>query len=1197
MEITNTLLKELQKKLKVGNKRGVHLNAIPSRSRYKLDLNRLKIIRNTCPKEFVNDLLSKKEFDFSINWSRSKQSIDSLSDDEQRRLLVLSRSFENLINQTETIELEKGINTFGFGFPLLIRKDASDGKLTVAPILIWSLRIKRDKGLNAFRIIRDANDPIYLNEVLINHLENDSKLKIDAVPEEMLEDDIIDKGELAKICFNLLSVFGTNDESYTEENIYKSIDQIKSISEKTVYEKQLKDKLQAKIDFCGLFSIFEVQKQSVINDYVELIEADQKINFNTLGSITPFQSISSVQTDPSQQGVLNSLGETKNILIQGPPGTGKSQTLTAVLVNALENHKKVIVVCEKRTALEVLENALKEKGLDSNVVLIKDVVKDRKIVIDSVRSRVDSYSRHNSSEVNSKNELDRLIRKINNTIVEINGTHKKIGDKVFDNKTRGELIGRYLKELKKGTEQNLEVLNPNALTLTSNEYYDFIELIQKGELIYNDAKEYLKQVFINVNIFQGENSYELRNHIDDSFMNYESSVNHIHRMYRNRSFLQKIYYPKLNDTVKILKSKIKKDNWIKFDTSKNTIPDFVAELRKLVKQKNHYFDNDEVFENQFHWFTFYNKLSPTQKSVFDNLRLHNNWENTFNIYYLNLVIKTANPNLSIEEFKYMGLGTSLSSIKTQQLRYIREYWHKRQVEARKVFNRDNEISVVNLYNKRKSSKNPRLSLRKIVKKDKDLFTDFFPIILTTPDVCSTLFKGDKDLFDIVLFDEASQLRVEENLPAMLKGKQIIVAGDEHQMPPSSYFSKVLDGTVEDEDDVEDDEVKINTDNILLECESLLEFAVEMNFEKQFLDFHYRSRHHYLIDFSNHAFYNKRLIALPNNLDYKPIEFYNVGGSFINRVNEEEADRILTILKDEIHPSKNGTYPSVGIATFNISQRDLIQHKILEQQSIPNSAFAQKLNKLEEGGLFIKNLENIQGDERDIIILSITYGKSEDGKFYQRFGPVNHQKGYKLLNVIITRAKDKIYVCNSIPEEAFLDYNSHLITEQSNNRKAVFYAYLAYCKAVSEKNENMRMKVLNDLEKNSSEQSTDKYYYNDKLESPFEEEVYQALAERFGEKKLVPQYQFAGFRVDIVYEASNGIKIAIECDGAKYHSSREAYLYDRHRQTILENHGFVFHRIWSTNWWKNHKAETNKLIQFIGKVENRNDASDLEKVFS
>ena len=445
-------------------------------------------------------------------------------------------------------------------------------------------------------------------------------------------------------------------------------------------------------------------------------------------------------------------------------------------------------------------------------------------------------------------------------------------------------------------------------------------------------------------------------------------------------------------------------------------------------------------------------------------------------------------------------------------------------------------------------------------------------------------------FDIVMFDEASQLRLEDNLPAILKGKQIIIAGDEHQMPPSNYFSKVFDGEVEDEEDVEEEKIVVDRDNLLLSCESLLEFGSELKFEKQHLDFHYRSRHPFLIDFSNYAFYNQRLKPLPTNFEYVPIKYIQVNGTFTEHTNEAEAEMVLSIIDKNINRLPNGEYPTLGIATFNIAQRNLIKSKILERQKFSKfEEFNSKIQELEENGMFIKNLENIQGDERDVIILSTTYGIGKDRKFAQRFGPINHTKGYKLLNVIITRAKYKVYVCTSIPEQVFMNYKEYLITEGSNNKRAVLYAYLAYSKAVSDSNNESRVSVLTTLAENTPNPISYDSFLGADLESPFEEEVYQRLVDELGDKNLIPQLKVSEFRIDLVYDPKIvGVpKIAIECDGAKYHSSREAYLYDRHRQKILEDHGFVFHRIWSTNWWDNPSRETAKLVSFIKQIEASN----------
>jgi transcription elongation GreA/GreB family factor/very-short-patch-repair endonuclease len=363
----------------------------------------------------------------------------------------------------------------------------------------------------------------------------------------------------------------------------------------------------------------------------------------------------------------------------------------------------------------------------------------------------------------------------------------------------------------------------------------------------------------------------------------------------------------------------------------------------------------------------------------------------------------------------------------------------------------------------------------------------------------------------------------------------------------------------------------------------------LGFEKKHLDFHYRSRHPYLIDYSNYAFYNQRLKPLPNSFDYIPINYVPVNGTYSDTSNDAEAETILSIIDKNISRLPNGEYPTVGVATFNINQRNLILGKINERRKFEKyRGFNDKIVELEENGFFVKNLENIQGDERDVIILSTTYGINKEGKFAQRFGSINHQKGYKLLNVIVTRAKYKVYVCSSIPEDVFLNYKEHLINEGSNNRRGALYAYLAYSKAVSEQDNEARISVLNTLAENSTK-STTIDNLNEDLESPFEEEVYEALTEHFEESNIIPQLQFAGFRIDMVYDTKHiGLpKIAIECDGAAYHSSQEAYLHDLHRQKILEGHGFVFHRIWSTNWWRNPQKETRKLVDFIKSIENSN----------
>jgi len=1327
MELTEKLLTELQRRLKIGNRRGVHLNAIPANSRYKFDLNRLSHIDKNLPDNFVKALLSELPLKFRISWKDNVPDLNSLFEEDQSQLVRITKAFENLINQTEAIESEKGINTFGFGFPILARRDRADNKLTVAPILIWSLRIKRTKEFNTWEILRNEEDPIYINEVLINHLQSDANIEIEQITSDMLDNGLINKNELIEICSKLIRAINTTSPDDLEETFKKKLDKISSIGDKAHYDKLPLNSSNSFIDFGGLFSIFEVQKQNIINDYGNLMELEGiNIDLEDLEGHS-FQPISSVETDPSQQSILHSLDATRNILIQGPPGTGKSQTLTAVLINALENNKKTIVVCEKRTALEVLHNALIEKGLNYHCVLVRDIVKDRKTVVDSVRDRVDNseYKRYRYNY--SKESLDNLIQKAKDLITIINNKHQKLDKKLIGNKSWSDVVGNLLAEIKGNTDDNNLNIEKNLFNYSTQELNTLLDLVQKGQMLYTEFLPIESTSFINSLKMVGENPFIIEQNLNEDFDFYSKQLeqiksllkannaeysklrkdelkkqldvfnqllSQIHSIFNSnkdnpdwinenkingfpfkllsifskskkqtitdyqklRAFLlefssylksakdiqltytfdesileskstlteikskiesiqigfdKKIQnefqqisllkanpneieiksLPILQEKVNALADKIKGDSWTVEKVKFTEFYKFISDIETVIRNKNEYFKAEkDLFTIEFKWFQFYNGSSAPNKTIVNELKPKNNWRKSFLVFYLNsMLVNSANLDLPTNDDEHKELDKTLSGVEKEQLNFIKEFWYSKQIDSTREFEQKNvNLSVENLYNKRSSNRFKRLSLRQIVQYDANLFTNFFPIILTSPDVASNLFKGMNGYFDIVMFDEASQLRLEDNLPAILKGKQIIIAGDEHQMPPSNYFSKVFDGAVEDEDDLEEEkEIVIDKDNILLSCESLLDFGSELNFQRKHLDFHYRSRHPFLIDFSNYAFYNQRLKPLPNNFDYVPIKYVQVNGTFSEHTNEAEAEMVLSIIDKNINRLPDGEYPTVGIATFNIAQRNLIKSKILERQKFSKfEEFNAKIQELEEKGMFIKNLENIQGDERDVIILSTTYGIGKDRKFAQRFGPINHSKGYKLLNVIITRAKFKIYCCCSIPEQVFMDYKGYLTTEGSNNKRAVLYAYLAYCKAVSESNNDLRLSVLTTLAENTTKSAGFDSFKGGDLESPFEEEVYQSLADHLGTEKLIPQLQFAGFRIDIVYDPKIvGVpKIAIECDGAKYHSSREAYLYDRHRQKILENHGFVFHRIWSTNWWRNSSRETTKLVDFIKQIE-------------
>jgi len=623
-----------------------------------------------------------------------------------------------------------------------------------------------------------------------------------------------------------------------------------------------------------------------------------------------------------------------------------------------------------------------------------------------------------------------------------------------------------------------------------------------------------------------------------------------------------------------------------------------GDLREAVAQATSIAGTIEVMSSEMNafrayheWRSYFLGCSPLFQLL---IRLswensEGSWENAFECWYLFWLLSLNEPQqLPKGDYDIQLYRKLKREFDQAQLTSLIGRWREKQAASVRAL-RSSSISINSLFNKKGAKGMRRNSLRYIIKNQFPLFTDFFPVILLNPSVCSSIIPLEEGIFDIVIFDEASQLRLEDTYASLIRGKAKIVSGDKHQMAPSSYFEgsgallDPLDGEDDGDDEVDENLAVKKSDQSLAESESLLAFAVDKNFRESYLTVHYRSQHPHLIDFSNHAFYGKRLIPVPAQKDYVPIEFIQVNGVYENQTNRAEALQVVFILRERVSPDENGDYPSVGVATFNLYQRNLILEEIgsARRESV---AFDSLMSALGDS-FFVKNLENIQGDERDIIILSNTFGRKVDGSFSQQFGPIIQGKGHRMLNVIITRAKQKVFVCNSFPEE-FIGQYAQLIAEKGNRGRAILYAYLSYARAVSEGKEEQRKGILNLL----SQYCTDKLYSANEnglgSESPFEEEVYARLSQYIDPLRLEQQYEVGGFRVDIVVhpKTAAGRKIAIECDGAKYHSSPEAYAWDVFRQEQLEKFGFVFHRIWSTKWWDSADIELDSLLAFINEQD-------------
>ena len=1356
-------LKALRDKLKGGNTRSIHLNVLPGRFATRLDFANLNYIRPDFAEKFLDHLLTTACFDLKISFDGID--LNSIQADEQKRLGLLSKRLNSLNIENEDNYKEHGIKTFGFGFPILIKPSKQDpNKIIKAPLFIWQLEIiKATNKVNTWSILRNKTrnengkiidedvHSVELNEVLLSFLKTDESISIPQINEDLLEDAVIDQKELIEECYKVLKALNSNATTSIKESLLaKFKEPLRNIPEASALE-SVSGNIPW-IYFGGVFGLFRTQKESIITDIDKIIDKFDEFDFENL-EVENFSGTahSAVETDPSQQEILTTLGIEPKKIIQGPPGTGKSQSLTALITNALANNLKCLVVCEKKTALDVIKNNLHRENdqLGALAAVVEDINKDRDGIVNSVRDRLGNLSQYASFNQTNYTTVRETVEV---KAAELNYQHKQLDKKIYLGKSWTELVGEFLKRQQvadfevlkpkldykqfkfaedekelaeivskiktakklyadvKRLDHPLEILsdaifkedNPRAIQLKLEElsketakqleevkaelqkeiteyqkwlnnhfgeyyfavkqqitnYKDFVvsNHEQFGELFFkndgftkfriqalsivssryktlkgnritlvNQVAE-IKQVHQTLKYFEHsyiegnqtptlkvfvDNIDKLSEHTEEWFRNNEKvkqdylqnfSSNFLHPLFTDKATLQNTER-KLEQIISNLNQEKLLRRTFSDTTNHNQK---ISETEILQTEMKTISANLEDFREYFDWRKFYIELTPLQQKVVRSIIEINckNWEATFESWYYHWLLAIAESNLKglpKSDDKIVELVESKEQLKKFQIKSIINNWSVRQLQSAKRAQTQG-VNPISLFNKRGSRGERRNSLRKIITTDFQLFTDFFPVVMLSPTVCSSVIPLAEGIFDVVIFDEASQLRLEDTFPALLRGKIKVVSGDSQQMPPSNFFqggTALLSPTDEDYDEEQTSSESqtpssnrnANNSLDLADSESLLVYAENCNYKQSYLKVHYRSQHPHLIDFSNHAFYGKRLIPMPAKQEYKPIQFIEVNGLYEDQVNRDEARQVVDILLNHIKPFKKGKYPSVGVATFNLYQRNLILEEITKaRQQKPE--YDKKIADL-GSDLFVKNLENIQGDERDIIIISTTFGKKADGSFRQSFGPILQRNGYKLLNVIVTRAKYKVFVCTSIPQE---HYNSYpvLLQQMKNNGRAIFYSYLAYAKSVSENNLETKESLLKQLYENCESKTFEIDHDVYGSESPFEEEVYYRLAEKIGQERLQQQYKIGGFRIDLIVKSKVTGKpiIAIECDGAKYHSSNEAYAWDMFRQSRLEEQGFTFYRIWSTNWWYSVEKELKKIVAFISQVDKEEKQEDI-----
>ena len=524
----------------------------------------------------------------------------------------------------------------------------------------------------------------------------------------------------------------------------------------------------------------------------------------------------------------------------------------------------------------------------------------------------------------------------------------------------------------------------------------------------------------------------------------------------------------------------------------------------------------------------------------------------------------SDPSLWQKQFKYAWFASCLDQARAQDsaLTVFHRETHEQLIEEFRALDQERvkissnrvrrahaerAIAAMNAYPeqealvRREAAKKARhLPLRKLLAEAPDVLTSISPCWMASPLSVSQLLDADRRYFDVVIFDEASQVLPEDAVPALLRAQRAVVAGDKYQLPPTTFFAGGLD-----------EEEEAESPSPVEGLESLLDLMSSF-LETWELLWHYRSRDEALIAFSNRHIYNDRLITFPSPGGSASISHVLVSCISGQDGQEESASReVQRVVELVLQHATERPNETLGVITMGIKHAQRIE-AALDAALRERPELAAFFDEGRPERFFVKNLERVQGDERDAILLSVGYGKDRSGRLVYRFGPLLTKGGERRLNVAVTRARQRMTLVSSF------DHHDMDPNRSSSRGVELLRLYIQY--AASEG------KILGETEQSGVPLN------------PFEKDIYDALTGKG--ISLLPQWGVSSYRIDMVAQhpqQPGRFVLAIECDGASYHSLPTARDRDRLRQQQLEALGWRFHRIWSTDWFMRREKEIQRAV--------------------
>ena len=912
---------------------------------------------------------------------------------------------------------------------------------------------------------------------------------------------------------------------------------------------------------------------------------------------TPDIRVNSVlDSDSSQDQVIIKSKGSNLVVVRGPPGTGKSQVITNMIADALSNKEKVLVVCQKRAALEVVRQRLGREGLEGFAVMLDKESRDRKTIYNQLLGVMSDSTDYMAGETMTLGEISGEIDRRTSKLVELKKALRKeyLGGASAD-RIYTAMGGRYRPCLD---------LRSAGLAMQWNGLDPYIEKFRRLEPLYKRFDlpgspwsgrvdfagfDNAKKAWIH-SLLEG-----IAGDLEEATMTPSRDMQdeisgHLETYVGNPGFLGRRRRYAAGQLSALGMPPTDREH------ARGMLPGIRAgalvwgrlpELLSLFREGEHARITSSLVSGGLPGMISRMISSMTD---FGEMQSYDSEKEAADVMAVmemcaRKMDHTGDWARAVRnEILSMWLDV-IEAENTVLRRNPRELHMEERDAIIKLYGRKREL-VKNIIRSGITGSVPKrrtrgvytadgtsweglakeLKRKRMVKPMRRLFGMYAdqllkvaPCWLASPESVSKVFPLRRGLFDLVIVDEASQLPAERSLPFLYRAKRAVIAGDEKQLQPFDLFQTQDDDEVEDED--------VYAEKSLFDVAILEHTPVE-------LAWHYRSEHQYLINFSNHAFYGGNLRVAPSvviKARRKPIRWVQCSGMWAAGVNHVEADRVLDLVRD-IWEEHGDNPPSVGVITFNDAQRELIEGQ-LQKRRFEDPDFGVLYGVATEGKSidelpFVKNIENVQGDERDIIIFSIGYAKDPEGKFLNNFGPLSKAGGENRLNVAITRAKKEMIIACSIDP-------SEIKPTSKNPGPRLLRQFLEYSQAAGDSNERGMDEVLQRLGDPGAGDGIGE------TESVFEEQVMRELVGRGYD--VHPQAGSSGYRIDlaVVHPDDPGLYVAgIECDGAMYHSGKSARERDVMRQKFLEGKGWRILRIWSKNWWDNREAEMDRITAKI-----------------